>query len=262
MERFDGLMPSGVDLATVAQVSTVDATSRFSAEIISASGQGLEAFPYVITVAWESATDTPRLIRETLRALPQPLDVWVQLKLPAGTMTGLIDVSNLHGGGGVILEGNTKLAVRGIVQDTIVDATLSAVQIWFCDLPIHLHSIKADNAGGAGGAIYVKDSQNVKIEYGYVVAGAGDGVLASGNRTRVLVAQTLAGVCTGHGIHATGGAEVRTINNYVNGGSQPALYGQYAALSGSIYRDNAAVTAIVGATGTDLETSGGKVFVS
>lgn len=273
LERFSDLIPSGADMAplTARLATSIDATSKLKAVTISGSGSGTVASPYVITAAWESATDTVRKVQNLIDSLPQPLDVRVKIKFPAGTLTGGLYLDHLKGKGALILEGNALLVTRGLTQTSIIDANLVTLRASYCDLPIIIHSLKLDCETG-GGAVEVVNSREVSVEFCWLraVTGVGtdnnfgNGVIAEGSASNVYVLETRVGDCNRMGLHAKNGAVITTTNNFEEtaGTVRPTIYGQYATESGSVYRSTTATRFITGATAIQAESNGGKVFNS
>ena len=261
-DRFDGVMPSGANMGNLSQAVTVDPTSRIMAHTMSSSGAGTSSSPYVITIAWESGTNTPRLINRLIEALPQPLDVFVKLKLPAGTMTAPITIVDKKGKGELELEGNTVLVAQGTTQDSIIDSATHAIEIRRNQLRIKLDSLKLD--GDSGGGALVSGSRRVNIDFCYALAATvGSGFSCTGVDCQVQIKGCKVDVCAADGIYAAEGASVRCIDSSVVGPSNdPVGYGNHAEDSACIYRSNTGGKYFTGSTATDNENEGGKVFNS
>ena len=266
-ERFDGFIPSGLNMASLSQVATIDGSSKIAAHEISGSGSGTSSSPYVITIAWESATATIVKIQNTIDMLPKPLDVFVDLKLPAGAVTDVLTIADLFGSGRLKIIGNTVLSAKGVTQDSIFDNGGSAVQIERCRLPILLHSLKMDSETGIA-ALNIDDSNNVRCLYCYNIAPTGIGAPSNGNgfytkgaATNLWIQGCKVGTCNQNGIFADEGSNVRYIDSTaVGGGALPAQYGNYARNAAVIYRENSSYLA--GLLGGNSEGTGGKVFTS
>lgn len=266
-EDLDSCLPTGANCASLSSSVVVDSSSGIRANNISSSGSGTAASPFQITIAWESATDTLNLINRVIELLPKPLDVYVKLKLPANTMTDQLVISELYGGGRLHLEGNTALSAKGTTQDTIFDRGGTAVKIERCQLPILLHSLKCDSDTGTAGCA-ISECPHVRILFCYFVAATGagsplngNGVYAEGVGTNVWSLSNKFGLCNQNGFHVTEGANLRdSDSDAVGGANVPQQYGNYARISGSIYRDD--TTHVTGAVASDSEDTGGKVFGS
>jgi len=248
---------------------TIDQSSKIEFHDGSSSGSGTSSSPFLITVAWESATDTPKLIQYILHMLPRPLNVWVKLKLPAGTMTEPLEILDLDGRGGLMLEGNTVLISPGTTQDTIIDNDDNGIDIKRCQIPVLITSIAIDNDQGQA-CVLVSGCRDVRLFYMYWLAPTGTGGsqyygngLFVNTQSRVLVGDTIAGTCNQNACYADYGSEIKTYDCDIEGPlSRPAQFGNFARNGGIITRSDWAGEYFYGAGGTDSEDKGGKVFNS
>jgi hypothetical protein len=261
-ENLDSCLPTGADSVFLTQSVVLDGSSGVRASDISSSGLGTSVSPYVITVAWESATDTPVLINRIIELLPQPLNVYVKLKLPANTMTSYIAILDLHGQGELELEGNTTFAVQSTTQDTIFDVATRAIEIRRCQLRIKLDSLKLDGDATAG--VTVSGSRRVSVVFSYLMsATGGSAFVASGVDCNLFIEGCKVDTCNLHGIDASDGANVRCLDSSpVGPGNDPLQYGNYAIDSASIYRSNTGGKYITGSVASDFTNEGGQVFNS
>ena len=271
LDMFDGTLPSGEYMTglTARGVVSIDSTSKIGAYEYSSSGTGIKEDPYVITIPWESVTDTPLLIQNTLDTLPRNLNVWIKLKLPAGNMDDPVYIENFIGDGGITLEGGTTLSSRGITQTTGIDNNTETLIINNCLVFVKIDSLRLENTTGEG-AIHIINSNQVEIEYCWLRAPTGggtpdfgNGVFAIGIVTNVYVRETIAGSCNQMGVHAYKGATIYTRNNhYQDVSNRPAQYGQFAEYCGLVFHSATASEYIPGAVGTSAEYKGGRVFSS
>lgn len=271
-ERFDGWLPDGADMSnlTARGVVTVDASSRLVAHDMSATGAGTRASPYQITIAWESGADTALLVQNLIDALPRPFDVWLLVKLPAGTMTDPVYIEDIDGRGGLILEANTPKTDFSNTQDTIIDDASNALVVNRCGLSVIIDSLKLDNETGEAG-LKVANSRNVELWYSYVQAATGtgaiefgNGVKAEGADTNLYIYKTYFGACNQAGVRSLEGAKVAAPVNkeYSSPTDRPQTYGNRAFTGGTILRGLNAGEFITGATGVDSEDAGGKIWSS
>lgn len=272
LNRFEDMIPAGADMVdlTARGVVNISASSRIVADALSGSGAGTRASPYVITVAWESGTLTALKVQNIIDALPRPLDLWVKIKYPAGTITEPLFIEDMDGDGGIMLEANTATVVIGVAQDTIYDCDDDAIVIDRVKVPVIVGSIRCDNNTGRG-AIAVINSRNVEIWYGYLIAatgtgsaGFGNGLYAKGADTQVFLHQNKIGACNQDGIYAINGATVHApINNEVDSGAnRPQQNGNNAELAGVIKRSINSGQFITGAVAIDAKDTGGQVWSS
>jgi hypothetical protein len=268
-ENLDSCLPDGADTGFYTQMVEKDQSSRILVHDVSSSGSGTSSSPFVITVPWEDATSTPRKINDIVELLPNPLDVWVKIKCPAGTMTQPIYIRDLEGTGGLILEANTVQSSKVTTQDTIIDNNDNALVIERCKVPVLIHSIKCDNETGQA-AVVVNSSRDVRLYYCWLRAATGigssyygNGVYVQGVASKILGAYTFIGTCNQNGVFSDLGASARLVDtsneDLLN---LPAQYGNFARNSGAIYRSNTGGKYIAGGVGIDSENEGGKVFNS
>jgi len=271
-ENFDSCLPLGADTGlTHDDPASVDPSSRIAIQLGSSSGSGTSSSPYVITVAWESGTDTAKLVQYIFGLLPRPLDVWIKLKLPAGTMTDPIEIKDIEGRGGLLIEGNTVKSDFATDQDSIIDDDDGALIIKRVKVPVLVSSIRCDNDQGPA-AIEINGSDNVQIYFCYLIAATGtggspvfgNGLFALGPDTNVYLYKNYFGACNQYGINAYNGAQIAApYNTEVDSGSnRPQQEGNNADFASVIRRSVNSGQFVTGAGGIDRKDLGGQVWFS
>ena len=277
VERYSEIFdtPTDVQDLTARGGIFLDESSRLRANNLSGSGTGTEADPFVITISGVTANDSI-LIQAIIDNLPRPLNQWLKIKLPAGTLMVPIFFEDLQGTGGVLIEANTVKVARGITQDTLINTTAATnhpIAVRDCQLTIKVHSLSlyAEN----GNALNVEERGSIIAEFCRLRAPTGAGAFdnignaayCKGYNSYIKVFDTMVGDCDEHGFHATDGGRVTAI--YCNeegvtpGVDSPTHYGNYAYNGGfTQYDDGHADNSVLGGDGVAGEAKAGLVHGS